>query len=161
MKMSRNYYAFRESIGMKESTNNYKSTNKFGFLGKFQMGKARLLDLGISIDRYGKLRHPVHYFKAKKMTKKEFLENKELQDIIFFMHVQDCIKQIKNKNLDKHIGSVINGVKITMSGLVAGMHLGGLGNLTKWFVGIPFKDAFGTDIKNYIFEFADYDLNDF
>ncbi|MFH2031477.1 MAG: hypothetical protein ABIJ40_12825 [Bacteroidota bacterium] len=157
--MIKDFYEFREAIGMRESSNNYQAVNRFGFCGRFQFGKPRLWDLGYSLDGYKP--HWYNFRDKKPLTKFEFLNNKELQDLIFFQHVQDCIKQIKNKGLDKHICTYVNKVKVTMSGLVAGMHLGGLGSLTKWLVGIPFRDGFGTSIQEYIEKFSDYDLENY
>lgn len=154
--MKKDYHAFREAIKQRESSGNYQAINKFGFLGAYQFGKRRLWDLGYSIDNYKP--HWYNLNSKKRINKQEFLSNKSLQDSIFFSHVQDCIKQIRKKKLDKYIYNYVRKVKITMSGLVAGMHLGGLGNLTKWLVGKNFKDGFGTDITEYISKFAGYDL---
>ena len=157
--MSKNFYDFREAIKQRESSGNYQAVNRFSFMGAFQFGKPRLWDLGYSLDRYKP--HWYNFRDRKDLTKQEFLEDEELQDLIFFQHVRNCIKQIKNKGLDKYICTYVNKIKITMSGLVAGMHLGGLGSLTKWLVGVPFRNGFGTDLGSYIEKFSDYDLENY
>ena len=58
---------------------------------------------------------------------------------------------------------IINGCKITPSGLLAGAHLKGVGSVMDYLksegknIG---KDAFGTSIESYIKQFADYDVSE-
>ena len=40
------FSAFKYAIGYKESTNNYKAVNRFGYLGRYQFGKIALQDIG-------------------------------------------------------------------------------------------------------------------
>lgn len=59
------------------------------------------------------------------------------------------------KPFHKYLGKVINGVKITKNGLMAAAHLGGVGNVRKFFTeGIDFKDANGTPISKYMKMYA-------
>ena len=52
---------FLHAIGFRESTNNYKAVNQFGYLGKYQFGRKTLNAIGF-----------------KKVSNKEFLLNKNL-----------------------------------------------------------------------------------
>jgi len=75
---------FAKAIRERESSNRYDIENKFGYLGAYQFGKARLLDLGYSIDDYGKKSHPEKYKKAMKVSKEKFLKSPHMQDGAFF-----------------------------------------------------------------------------
>ena len=59
-----------------------------------------------------------------------------------------------------HVGTVVNGVYITESGLLAGAHLAGAGNVKKWLRnGKRFKDGLGTSVVSYIELFGGYKLD--
>ena len=64
---------------------------------------------------------------------------------------------------DRYLGKIINGYAITASGLLAGVHLKGVGSVINYLksggenVG---KDAFGTSVENYIKNFANYDVSE-
>lgn len=149
---------FKKKLGYMESGGRYEIENEYGFLGKYQFGKPRLLDLGISIDNYGKFTHPLLYKKAKKITKKEFLNNPELQEEVFRAHVND-LKEIILKRYGHYLGKKINGVKITLSGAIAGAHLVGLGGLLKWLkTGKEVKDAYNTSVSTYVSLLGDYEV---
>lgn len=156
----KDYYSFREAIKQRESSGNYKTINQFGYLGAYQFGKARLLDLGISIDGYGKITNPKLYLKAKKMTKEEFLNNKELQDALFFRHVRDLLRIIRDR-YKNYINKQVREVFLTESGLVAAVHLVGFGGLAKWLNGKDVKDGNGVKIEEYLTKFAGYDLDNY
>jgi hypothetical protein len=44
-----NYQSFLETLAHSESSNNYDITNSHGYLGKYQMGEAALIDTGYYI----------------------------------------------------------------------------------------------------------------
>lgn len=146
---------FAKAIRERESSNRYDIENKFGFLGAYQFGKARLLDLGISIDGYGKNSQPAKYQKAMRISKKEFLMNKNLQDEVFKKHCEN-LKQIILKRYSHLINKNVRGIKLTLSGMIAGIHLVGLGGFLKWISGKDIKDGFGTKIEEYLTKFGDY-----
>ncbi len=150
----RDYLAFQEAIGMRESSNNYKAVNKFGYLGKYQFGKPRLYDLGYSIDGW----HPKNQPVKKIISTSEFLLNKNLQDYLFYVHCKQLVNIIL-KRYKQFIGKKINDVEITLSGLVAGAHLVGLGGVIKFLAKkIDVKDGNGVPVSRYIKEFANYNL---
>lgn len=156
--MKGDFFDFMKKMREKESSNNYKAVNRFGFLGAYQFGKPRLLDLGVSIDNYGRLTHPVLYLRAVKIKKDEFLNNPEFQDLIFVEHCRQLYKILKKKYYH-FIGKTIKGVKITESGFIAGCHLVGLGGVLKWLTKPQdVKDGNGVSVAKYLQEFADYDV---
>jgi len=67
------------------------------------------------------------------------------------------IKRELKKYLVKNV--YIAGIQITLSGLVAGAHLGGIGGIRKFLAsGSGPKDVSGTSVKSYIKRFVGYDL---
>jgi len=65
------------------------------------------------------------------------------------------------KKYEHYIGTTINGIKITRSGLLAGMHLGGLGSVKVFLLTNGKSDRHdinGTRISDYIKEFSTYKI---
>ena len=44
--MTKNFQQFLNDLGARESGGNYKAFNKYGYVGKYQMGEAALVDAG-------------------------------------------------------------------------------------------------------------------
>ena len=110
-------------------------------MGRYQFGMETLKALGIST------------------TKSEFLNNPLLQEEAMELLLKDN-KRILKKLINKYEGKVLHGVKVTESGILAAAHLGGAGNVKKWFRrGTQFKDAKGTSITSYMKRFEGYTLN--
>jgi len=153
-KKSKNYCAFREALGQRESSGNYKAVNTLGFLGKYQFGLARLCDLGYTKRKSGTTGFSNKSFVWKKPYSQEvFLGNPNIQDKIFQEHIKDLIKQIdkrfKKTTIKKH----------TYSGMCAFAHIAGIGGLMKFVkYGIDPQDAYGTRASSYLKKFAGYDL---
>ena len=135
------HYEFLNDLGFRESSNNYKIVNKWGYMGRYQFGMETLKALGIST------------------TKSEFLNSPLLQEEAMELLLKDN-KRILKKLINKYEGKVLHGVKVTESGILAAAHLGGAGNVKKWFRrGTQFKDAKGTSITSYMKRFEGYTLN--
>ena len=136
--------SFQEKLKISESSGDYAVVNDEGYMGAYQFGNSRLKDFKKATN--------------KKFNKKEFLSNPELQDEAFEWHVQDYRDRIKKKGLDKYVGTEINGVPVTMDGLVAVAHLGGFTGMTNF---LRFKgrgksdeaDSNGTTMTDYLRKF--------
>ena len=132
---------FLEAIGHRESSNNYSVINEFGYMGKYQFGKATLKGLGINV------------------TKEEFITNPKLQEKAMHMLLSHNRKKLK-RYIKKYEGQIIHGVLITESGVLAAAHLAGQGNVRKFLKnGFVFKDGNGTKMTSYIKQFGGYILN--
>jgi hypothetical protein len=137
----KNHSRFLEDLGMRESSGNYKAVNQYGYLGKYQFGRKTLNALGYS-----------------KITNREFLSNPELQEQAMYALLSHN-KKILRKTIKKYSGKIINGILITESGILAGAHLAGAGNVKKFFrKGYEFKDGNGTKMTSYMIKFSDYKL---
>jgi len=133
---------FKTSMKKSESSGNYMVVNQEGYMGAYQFGNARLTDFKNAT--------------GKNFTKQEFLESQELQDEVFDWHTNDIVSYVNSKGLDKYIGTEINGVLVTLNGLVAVAHLGGKSGMSK-FLKTNGKynpaDSNGTTLTNYLNKF--------
>ena len=132
---------FLEAIGHRESSNNYSVVNEFGYMGKYQFGKATLKGLGIDV------------------TKEEFINDHRLQEKAMHMLLSHNRKKLK-RYIKKYEGQIIHGVLITESGVLAAAHLAGQGNVRKFLKnGFVFEDGNGTKMTSYMKQFGGYILN--
>ena len=133
---------FLHAIGFRESTNNYKAVNQFGYLGKYQFGRKTLNAIGF-----------------KDISNREFLSNPSIQEQAMLILLKRN-KRTLRREIKKYVGKTINGVYITESGLLAAAHLAGAGNVRKFFrKGYEFYDGNGTKMTSYMVKFANYNLN--
>jgi hypothetical protein len=141
MPVVKNHSTFLDAIGFRESSNNYKAVNQFGYLGKYQFGRKTLNAIGF-----------------KDVSNREFLANPSIQEEAMLILLKRN-KHTLRREIKKYVGKTINGIYITESGILAAAHLGGAGNVKKFFrKGWEFKDGNGTKMTSYMVKFADYDL---
>jgi len=132
--------AFLDKLGFTESSNDYEKVNRLGYMGKYQFGKSTLKLLDIET------------------SKKEFLSNPELQEYAVSKLLQENKKTLR-RFINKYDGKIVHGVYVTESGILAAAHLGGTGNVAKWFrSGKDFQDGNGTSITSYMKKFSGYSL---
>ena len=135
---------FATSLKQSESSENYMVVNKEGYMGAYQFGDARLEDYKVANN--------------EEFSNEQFLNSRELQDKVFNWHTSDIVKYIQDNGLDKVIGTKVNGVTITLNGLVAAAHLGGKFGMRR-YVQSGFdkkfnkKDSNGTSLFDYIKRF--------
>ena len=133
---------FLDDIGFRESSNNYKAVNQFGYLGKYQFGRKTLNAIGF-----------------EEISNYEFLSNPEIQEEAMLALLQKNRHTLR-REIKKYVGETINGIYITESGILAAAHLGGAGNVRKFFrKGHEFEDGNGTKMTSYMIIFSDYNLN--
>ena len=132
---------FLDDIGFRESSNNYKAVNQFGYLGKYQFGRKTLNNLGF-----------------ENISNREFLENNSIQEEAMYALLNHN-KKILRRQIEKYHGKVIHGIYITESGILAAAHLAGPGNVRKFFrKGYEFQDGNGTKMTSYMIRFSGYKL---
>ena len=111
----KNHTKFLDDIGFRESSNNYRAVNQFGYLGKYQFGRKTLNNLGF-----------------EDISNREFLENESIQEEAMYALLNHN-KRILRRQIQKYHGETIHGVYITESGILAAAHLAGAGNVRKFF----------------------------
>jgi len=140
--LKKDFNGFKEKLAFKESGGRYHCINEFGFMGKYQFNLSTLKMFKIYNGR-------------------KFLNNPELQEKVFLMNIQRN-KWILRKDINWFVGSVINGLEITESGILAAAHLSGPGNVKKFLREngkADLKDAFGTSISHYMNYFKNFDMS--
>ncbi len=159
--MSRGSYAdFLDALGERESGGDYAAVNSLGFLGKYQFGEAALVDAGFyRADGTAKNDWRTGYWTGELgvNSKADFLSNPAAQEaaIRAYMDLQWSYLQ----PVRQYDGEVVAGIKITVSGMLAGAHLLGAGTLAAFVDSggdIAAKDAYGTPLTEYIGKFASY-----
>ena len=138
----RDHKKFLEDIGFRESSGNYKAVNQFGYLGKYQFGRNTLNAIGF-----------------EDVSNYEFLSQPNTQELAMATLLKKN-KHTLRREIKKYSGQTINNIYITESGILAAAHLGGAGNVRKFFrKGYEFEDGNGTKMTSYMIRFADYNLD--
>jgi len=140
--VGKSFTGFKEAIAFKESQGKYFVVNTLGYLGKYQFGKSTLELLRI-------------------YNTEHFLYNPKLQEDAFIA-LCSLNKHYLRKDIERSAGKVINGIKITESGILAAAHLAGPGNVKRYLRSGGsriFRDAYGSSVQHYIRKFSGYDTS--
>ena len=140
--LGKTFIGFKEALGFNESTGNYASVNTYGYLGKYQFAASTLSLVGV-------------------YNTNAFIGSAALQEKAFIAYTSRN-KWILRRDIKRFVGTTINNVLVTESGILAAAHLAGAGNVKKYLRSdgdFFFKDAFGTTIQNYLRKFSGYDTS--
>ena len=160
--MRNSYDNFFEALGMRESSGNYAAIQaKYHYLGKYQMGEGALIDTGYYTDDGKKNNNKFldQFWTGKDgvYSQKEFLKNHLAQENAVREYAYLHWVEIKNKNLDLYIGRIVHGHLLTISGILAGAHILGVGGLEAFIKhGVVREDGNQVRIVAYIDQFAGY-----
>lgn len=102
------YDDFFEALGQKESSGNYSAIQKkYGYLGKYQMGEAALIDCGY-YKRDGKISNSFldKFWTGKDdvKSKQNFLDNHQAQENAIRAYMKVQWRYIIAKDLDRFVG---------------------------------------------------------
>lgn len=124
------YSAFLNALRERESGGNYNAENAYGYLGKYQFGELALRDIGYyTYDGTSANDWKPGFWTGKNGvdSKAEFLANHSAQESAIRAYMS--LQWQYMKDAWAYGGQVLDGVKITDSGMLAGAHLLGAGNL--------------------------------
>jgi len=162
----KDYDDYMFALGKRESSNDYKSVNPFGYIGRYQFGETALIDCNIYI-KDGSRKNDWKGGWAEEAWEKgiysrdDFLDRPAFQDFSLFRFNELQWASIVHRDLTKYIGKEIGGIKVTRSGMIGGAHLVGPSALAKFLKSngqqVP-VDGNGTKITEYIQLFSDFDL---
>ncbi|MBR1424132.1 hypothetical protein IJ579_01050 [bacterium] len=153
-----------ERLGRRESSGKYGALNYAGYLGKYQMGEAAMVDAGYYKKNGNYNNDWSGQFTGKDgvYSKEDFLKNQQAQENAVRDYSKKVWGYIKN-TASKYDGEIINGIPMTQSGMLAGAHLVGQGALLKYLNSngkyIP-KDGNGVSIEEYIKNMGNYPVTD-
>ncbi len=131
-----------DAVGQRESSNRYDVVNRFGYQGRYQIGKMVMKDLGIK-------------------GGKTFLQDHTLQDNAFKALLSINKYRLRNF-ITKYENRYINGIKITESGMLMASHLVGSKHVKRYLRsgGKKIKkDGNGVSLEHYIELFGGYELD--
>lgn len=159
--LSKKDRTFFTALAYRESDNNPRKINKFGYIGKYQFGEEALVTLGY----YHKDNTRKNDWKGQwtgkdgVFSKEDFLNNSFVQDKAAKELSLLNWETARNNKLHYYIGQKISGITITKAGIIAGMHLKGGKSVIDF---ITYKqnsyDAFGTGVKDYMHKFSIYHI---
>lgn len=110
-----------------------------GHFGRLQFSPARLNDAR----RAGVM--------PQGMTPEQFLQSPETQVAVERWHVNDIVERIQRGGLMQYVGRSIQGVEVTVPGMIAVAHLGGYDGLEALLRrGDIRRDAYGTSTLDYL-----------
>jgi hypothetical protein len=136
------FIGFKEAIAHKESQGKYSKINTLGYMGKYQFGKETLKSIGIK-DSVG------------------FMNNPKLQEKAFVALLSKNKYELKDY-INHFEGKIVDGIKITESGILAAAHLGGTGSIKRFLNSNgerKCKDEYGTSVRTYLRDFAGYETH--
>jgi hypothetical protein len=140
---------FLKALAQRESSSDPNIVNSLGYIGKYQMGQMALQDLELD-DKIN-----AHKFKKNPNIFPEKAQDKAMVKLL------KLNKQYLGDYINEFDGKIINGVKITKSGLLAGSHLVGAGAVKEFLDSngqfVP-KDGNGIPVTDYIKKFGGYQL---
>jgi hypothetical protein len=165
---SSSYVDYLDSLGRRESSNNYSNVNPWGYLGRYQFGEAALGSCQLfrgdhlgtkKLDWVGTWLDEASDFNVS--SKDDFLASHPIQEFAIRRFNELQWASIIHLGLTKYIGKSIGGILITRSGMLGGAHLVGPGKLKRFLVSngndVP-VDGNGTEITEYISLFSSFDV---
>jgi Ca2+-binding RTX toxin-like protein len=158
--MAGTYRDFLDALGQRESGGNYRAVNQFNYLGKYQMGEGALIDTGYyTPDGTSRNDWQKSHFTGKGGidSKAEFLASPAAQEAAIRAYMDKQWQYIAS--VQKYDGQILGGVKITISGMLAGAHLVGNGGLKTYLKSggddAP-VDGNNVSVASYVTKFAGF-----
>ncbi|MFZ5616580.1 MAG: hypothetical protein ACOZAA_04570 [Pseudomonadota bacterium] len=159
------YEEFFDELGFEESSDNYQADNNLGYIGRYQLGKLALIDLGYYTDD-GDLGGSV--FVDANFTglngissRQDFLDNETVQDSAVMELARRNWNQLRFNDVEFYAGQTLNGVQLSVTGLLGAAHLVGAQAVADWLKAggtDALTDGNGTPATEYIQLFFDYEF---
>lgn len=140
---------FLEHLAERESSGNPNVINTYGYIGKYQFGRAALKEVGYSDVTTLKFRKDPNIFP----------EAAQDDAVIKLMKIN---RSRLAKMIMKWEGKVVNGIVITEAGLLAAAHLAGAGGVKRFLNSNGSynpSDGYGTALTKYLKEFQHHKVN--
>lgn len=132
---------FMKKIAAIESGGKHTAVNEFGMMGKYQFSPHTVRVLGF------------------KVSQQQFLQNPRLQDSVMLSYMKANHRELEPL-IRRYDGKVVNGVKITRAGILAGAHFAGSYGVKSFLIngGNNVTDARGTTLTKYMKFFSTFQL---
>ena len=141
--------AFLNHLSFKESSHNWKVVNRYGYIGKYQFGKAVLRDFGLSFT-----------IDTRKFIRNPWIFPEKMQDSLI-IDLMESNKKFLKPYLDEHRNTMINGILINDASVLAAAHLVGKGSMQRFFETdgrYVRADANSVKATDYMREFQHFDF---
>ena len=155
------YVEFLEILATRESSGDYSAHNKGSeFLGRYQIGSSTFEQIGFK-DSNGRW---TDLAKSLGVTSEEtYLKSEIAQEVAVLFALRWDYQYLISNGDQKYIGTTVDGVVLTESGLIAGMHLVGNGDMHKVLNGDrsweKTKDGNETPALKYVEEMGNLDMS--
>lgn len=140
-----------QTLGTRESNNNYGAFNRYGYIGRWQFGAGALIDGGyVKTGAVTRLLKQNRWWTGKNGVngRDDWLANKgNCQDLEMIAYTRRNYKSILNVKASRPF--VENASKAQLAGLLATTHLLGPGGTRKFVLGQNTADANGTTAEKY------------
>ena len=154
-----------------ESNNKWDVANKYGYLGKYQIGKSALIDLGYDSAWVEQIRNSIYCISDTILVDDVVkIRNFYYFDLTLFppKKQEEVIIKLLNKNekiylkkhIRKYVGKEIGGIRITKAGILSASFLG-FGYVDKYLKSngkINPADGNGHTIKDRLKHFQNYEV---
>lgn len=158
------YADFLKAIAQRESSLNPGASNSLGFKGLFQMGTLAMTDAGYYRSNGTGANSWRGTFTGKNgvTSLNAFMSNPDLQVKAITDYYAKVQGYINYFGLSQYIGRTVNGTPITLSGLIAGAHLVGIGELKRYLNSggtyVP-TDSNQVPVTQYIAQFGGFAIS--
>lgn len=162
--MSNGYEDFRAALIGLESSGNYGAVNGAGYLGAYQFGEAALIDIGLVLaddDAYDNDLSGGWTGLYGVDSTAEFLATPEAQDAAADDWFEILWGYAEYFGLDDYLGTFVNGIYVTASGIIGGAHLVGIGGVMTWLDSggeTEVYDGNGTPVSYYVDTLSGYQM---
>lgn len=141
----KNMREFKNAIAARESSNNWKNYNPYGYIGKFQFGQAALKSTGFGHVEF------IDFMNNPSI----FPENDQEKAMDSLLRINEFILRSYIAEFEDEI--FLDSVRITKTGLLAASHLSGTGNVKRFLKTNgrhnP-QDQMGTRLSDYLITFG-------
>lgn len=150
------YDAFLTTLGNRESGNRYNIKNQYGYMGRWQLGKSALKDIGF-MDASGNWTALAKNYGVT--SEDTFLSTPAVQDFAVYEYHKKLWRYLVGNGASEYIGSTFNGVPVTVAGLVGAAHLSGATGVKNMLESgnVP-SDANGTTALSYMQMLCNYNI---
>lgn len=152
------YEDFLTALGDYESGNRYYIKNSYGYLGRFQIGKLVLQDVGF-MDSNGNWTALAQQSYGI-YSEEDFLNSEAAQNYAIKAILTANWRTLKKYGVESHLGEYVRGIEITKSGMLAAAHLVGAGHAKDIFQNIDHADSNQTSMYKYLEKMGNYYLDD-
>lgn len=150
------YDDFLNALGYRESSNRYNAKNQYGYLGRWQLGKSALKDIGFMDAANNWTALAAEYGVT---SEESFLNTPAAQDYAVYAYHKKLWTYLVKNGASEYIGQTFQGVTVTVAALVGASHLVGASAVKNMLAnGSNPVDGNGTTALSYMQLLSHYNI---